>query len=272
MFRDEKLELKVGIFIGVGIALMFLIVFAVKDVPVWGKTFILNVMFDYVNGIKENSPVRLAGVNVGEVKGIELFYDEGKKKNRVKINILVRDNLKIEKDSVARVNTLGLLGEQYLEISPGFLKDYFATGDTMEGVNPIHAGEEMEKMREAIASFSSIARNIEKGEGTIGKLIKDDTLYKNLENVFGGLSRGEGTLGKLLKDDNLYKDLHGVFSGMNSGEGTLGRFLKDDSVYRHMDEFILDLKSNPWKLLQKPRSSPKERESKTDKGNIVMSK
>ena len=87
MFKDEKLELKVGLFIGIAIFLMFLIVFSIKDVSLMGKGYEINVIFDYVNGVTDDSPVRLAGVNVGEVKSIELFYDGEKERTRVRLNV-----------------------------------------------------------------------------------------------------------------------------------------------------------------------------------------
>ena len=68
MFRDEKLEMKVGIFIGIGIFLMFLIVFSIGDRYPFEKGYNVKVIFDYVNGITKDAPVRLAGVDVGEVK------------------------------------------------------------------------------------------------------------------------------------------------------------------------------------------------------------
>ena len=115
MFRDEKLELKVGLFIGIGIFLMFLIVFTIGDFYLLEKGFHINVLFDFVNGITDDAPVRLAGVHIGEVKGVNIYYDEALKKTRVNLDVFIKDNVKVKRDAVARINTLGLLGEQYLE-------------------------------------------------------------------------------------------------------------------------------------------------------------
>lgn len=75
MFRDEKLEMKVGLFIGVGIFIMFLLVFSISDMSIFQKGYNLQVIFDFVNGISDNAPVRVAGVTAGEVKAINVFYD-----------------------------------------------------------------------------------------------------------------------------------------------------------------------------------------------------
>ena len=164
MFRDEKLELKVGLFIGVGIFLMFLIVFSIKDVSLLGKGYELNVEFDYVNGITESAPVRLAGVNVGEISGIRLFYDEEKGKTRVNLKAKMKSGVKIEEDAVVRINTLGLLGERYMEISPGASKVFVTSGSVLAGHDPTDMGAQMEKMNEFLTSMIAIVRHVERKE------------------------------------------------------------------------------------------------------------
>ncbi|MFC1644188.1 MlaD family protein [Candidatus Omnitrophota bacterium] len=119
MFRDEKLELKVGLFIGIGIFVSFLIVFSISDFYLLKKGYDLEAVFDFVNGLTEKSPVRLAGVHVGEIQDIKVYYDEDAKKTRVKLGIWITGDIRIESDAIGRINTLGLLGEQYLEITPG---------------------------------------------------------------------------------------------------------------------------------------------------------
>ena len=181
MFRDEKLEFKVGIFIGIGIFLMFLIVFSIGDLYPFQKGYSVDVVFDYINGLTKDAPVRLAGVNVGEVKKIDLFYDEEIRKTRVNLNIRIRSDIQIEEDSMANINTLGLLGEQYLEISPGTVERFLKPGDVLVGQNPLRVGEQMIEISKLVKSISKIADSIEKGTGTVGKLIMEDDLYNEIE-------------------------------------------------------------------------------------------
>ncbi|HNX90955.1 MAG TPA: MlaD family protein, partial [Candidatus Omnitrophota bacterium] len=110
MFRDEKLELKVGLFIGIGIFIMFLIVFTVQDFSMLGKWYDIKVVFSYVNGLTENSPVRYAGVGIGEVRDIEMFFDEESQMTRVRVHARIKGDVKIEDDALPRINSLGLLG------------------------------------------------------------------------------------------------------------------------------------------------------------------
>jgi len=181
MFRDEKLELRVGLFIGVGIVLMFLIVFSIKDISFMGRGYEINVVFDYVNGITESAPVRLAGVNVGEVREIKLYYDEKAGKTRVALRTRIRDGVRIEEDAVVRINTLGLLGERYMEISPGVSRIFMSEGDILDGHDPMDMGMQMEKMNEFLVSATAIVQHVEKGKGSLGKFAMDDGFYNEME-------------------------------------------------------------------------------------------
>jgi phospholipid/cholesterol/gamma-HCH transport system substrate-binding protein len=95
------------------------------------------------------------------------------------------------------------------------------------------------------ANLQDITARIDRGEGTLGKLVRDEKLYKevkdtvaNLQDITRGIDRGEGTLGKLAKDDTLYKEMKDTMANLSlvsrqieSGEGTLGKLVKDDSLY-----------------------------------------
>ncbi|MBA4390547.1 MAG: hypothetical protein C0399_06390 [Syntrophus sp. (in: bacteria)] len=101
-----------------------------------------------------------------------------------------------------------------------------------------------------VTNMEAISKDIEAGKGTIGKLVKDDTLYNDakdvvasLKNISGDIEQGKGTLGKLAKDETLYdeaKDAIGnikeLTDGMKKGEGTLGKLAKDDSLYKETEK------------------------------------
>ena len=231
MFREEKLEFRVGIFIGIGIFLMFLIVFSMGDLFPFEKGYTFKVVFDYVNGLTKDAPVRLAGVDVGEVKMIDIYYDQEAKKTRVRLDIRVKGGIQIETDAEARINTLGLLGEQYLEISPGTMERFLKPGDILIGQNPMRVGQQMQELSKLVQSMTKIIQAVEKGEGTLGKLIMEDALYEDMKVIFDRLRKGEGTLGKLLADDTVYDDV---------------------------EEFVGDIKAHPWKLMQKPPRSKRK--------------
>lgn len=270
MFRNENLEMKVGLFIGIGIFLAFIIVFSISDFYMLKDGYDVEVVFDYVNGLTKDSPVRLAGVHVGDVKEIEIYYDEDQAQTRVKLDARLTQGINIEKDVIARINTLGLLGEQYLELSPGKSAEFIQPGDKIIGVNPVNMGQQMETMGKFIKVANLIASKLSQGEGTLGKLLNDDSVYNNLDRILGGLSRGDGTLGKFLTDDSIYDELDSILSRLNRGEGTLGKLLVKDTVYNDLEYLASDLKSNPWKLLHK--TSTKKKRVDIKRGTVVSPK
>lgn len=182
MNDTRTFELKVGIFILIGVAILFLIVFSVGDINLSRSGYRINVIFDFANGIGPSAPVRLAGVGVGQVQGIHIIYDEKTKKTRAELAAWVDSTAKIEKDAIATINTLGLLGEKYLEIMPGTPgEDILKNNDTITGKNPVPMEKVTENLAELSDSVKNIVNRLNKGEGTVGKLLAEDDVYNDLK-------------------------------------------------------------------------------------------
>ena len=183
--ESKSFELKVGIFIACGILIFFIVVFSIGDVQIGKKGYDLNVVFDFVNGITKSAPVRFAGVNVGQINDIQIFFDEEAKRTRVRLLARINDeNTQIEKDSKAMINTAGLLGGQYLEIFPGTdTENVLSNGDMIASVNPVPTALMTQKAEQLINSIASISDKLDKGEGTIGKLLMKDDVYNDIEEL-----------------------------------------------------------------------------------------
>jgi phospholipid/cholesterol/gamma-HCH transport system substrate-binding protein len=266
MFRNENLEMKVGLFIGIGIFLAFVLVFSISDMYMLKDGYTVKVQFDYVNGITENSPVRLAGVHVGEISTIKLVHDGDGAFTKVKVEAMIREGVRIEKDAVAGINTLGLLGEQYLEISPGKSSQYLADGDDLRGINPVNVGQQMQVMSSMLETAREIGEKMIRGEGTLARLLTDGSVYNELSSILNKINTGEGTMGRLINDGALYKDLDRVIGGMAEGRGTVGKLLTEDEIYNDLRFFVKDIKEHPWKLLRrdvKKRDDDRSRRSGT---------
>ena len=181
--ESRAFELKVGIFIAAGIIIFFIVVFSIGDVYLVKSGYHINVIFSFANGIREGAPVRLAGVNVGQVDKIQIFFDEESKKTKVKIHAWInKDDIKVERDSLAVINTLGLLGEKYLEIFPGSDRNQMLANDaTMLGRDPISTESITEKVGELASSVLVVMNRLKDGEGTIGKLLTNDKIYNDME-------------------------------------------------------------------------------------------
>lgn len=179
IFGKTKLEFKVGIFVFIGIILLSMFVLSIGKVRTWTSGYIVNFVFNFVNGVKVGAPVRFAGVDTGEVKRIDLIFLPQEQKTKAKIVCWVKKNVMIPSDSTIWVNTLGLLGEKYIEIMPGI--DYthcLAKNESFVGLDPIPMHE---VARQAMNIVGSLNKGINNTQGTVGRLLNDDTVYKNLE-------------------------------------------------------------------------------------------
>lgn len=180
---NKVFELKVGIFIAVGILIFFIVAFSIGDVYLVRKGYHINVLFNFANGISESAPVRLAGVNVGQIDKIEIFFDEEEKRTKVRLLAWIADEkIKITKDSMAVINTLGLLGEKYLELFPGRdTEEFLVSGDEIIGHDPIPTELIAEKVDNLANSANVIMTRLKDGKGTIGKLLVEEKVYDDLE-------------------------------------------------------------------------------------------
>jgi phospholipid/cholesterol/gamma-HCH transport system substrate-binding protein len=175
-------ELKVGVFIMIGIAILFIIVFSIGDINFVKRGYHIKVDFNFVDGIGSSAPVRVSGIGVGQIDGLKLYYDEKEKRTKAQLNAWIREGVKIEEDAVATISTLGFMGEKYMEISPGtpgnkFLKN----GDLLVGKDPVSMAKVFENLSGLTDSVKVIVDRLKNGEGTIGKLLTKDKIYQDLE-------------------------------------------------------------------------------------------
>jgi len=185
--RNIELEVKIGLFVFVGLILLTIITFSIGDF-FFKPGYNINVILGFANGVQESAPVRLAGIEVGEVKEAAVFKDkEGKTK--IKLKLWLTNDAKVERDAKILINTLGLIGEKYVEIIPGtpsspLLKnDEVTVGyDSVSVEQMTKKGYEIAvKLEKVIESMDAILEQVKSGRGTVGKLIYDETLYNEAE-------------------------------------------------------------------------------------------
>jgi phospholipid/cholesterol/gamma-HCH transport system substrate-binding protein len=228
MSRDSGLELKVGSFVLMAILALSFLIISVSDLSVFEKGRHIQVVFGFASGLREAAPVRLAGVEVGLVKKLQVFVDNNDGgKTKVLVNVWIRDNIGIPADSKITINQLGILGEKYLEIIPGTSKDLISDDSITVGQDPVP----IEKITERVATLMA---KLETTVDSVNNGILTDKNKQSLENALAGF----GAVGMDLKE----------------GRGTLGKLLTDESIYDNLDDLTVDLKSNPWKLLYRPKS------------------
>jgi phospholipid/cholesterol/gamma-HCH transport system substrate-binding protein len=123
-------------------------------------------------GGKKHAPVRLSGVDVGEVKDIRILYGS---ETLVELGLWLRDDVKIYLDSTAYVTTLGLMGEKYIEIKAGTASaGYAKEGDLIKGDDPVRLEELVKLGTQVAGDVSQMAKDISKVAASVNETVKDN--------------------------------------------------------------------------------------------------
>ncbi|HVN95461.1 MAG TPA: MlaD family protein [Syntrophorhabdaceae bacterium] len=145
----------------------------------------------------------------------------------------------------------GIIGEkEKVELKKSIENMQVASGDFKELVSA-----NKNDVTRIVKNMQAISDDIEKGKGTLGKFVKDDTLYNDtrdtvsaLKSISNEIEEGRGTLGKLVRDDTLYNDVKDaagnikeLTEGVKKGEGSLGKLAKDDSLYNETEKAMKKL-------------------------------
>ena len=130
MFVTKTLEFAVGIFVALGLAAFFMLAMKVSDISSVGEDegYLVEARFDNIGGLKERSPVTLAGVRIGRVTGIEI--DEASYEAVVTMSVQMKYD-RLPTDTSASILTSGILGEQYIGLEPGGMDEYLKAGDSI---------------------------------------------------------------------------------------------------------------------------------------------
>jgi len=250
-FRWAKL--KVGIVISIALSVIFFAVMFAGDIEkVFAPKVSIYAKFNDVKGLREGSPVWFSGVEIGSVKKIAFTIQ---RTILVEMTISADSLRYLKKNSMADILTLGLLGDKYIELTPGTsLESGLQAGDTILGTSRVEIQDVVETGQESIASLSAfinmleeVLSKIESGEGTVSKFIKDPSIYDNLKNASAEITDlirkikdGKGTVSRLLYEDNLYRDVAASAKEMKEftselagSDGTIHGLIRDDTMYRN---------------------------------------
>ena len=123
--RKIDIELAVGIFVMIGIlSIGYLSVKLGKLEVMGGRGYVVFAEFEKAGGIKPGAVVEIAGVEVGAIKSIRLDKD-----NLALIEFALDDSVKLQEDAIASIKTKGLIGEKYIQITPGGAEKVLQTGE-----------------------------------------------------------------------------------------------------------------------------------------------
>jgi phospholipid/cholesterol/gamma-HCH transport system substrate-binding protein len=182
-----KIETKVGILSLAGVLAVVIFAYWVGVLQPFSESYTLKVMYNYAGGIEVGSPVRVMGIKVGKVTAID-FTPDYKSENSEQVQLQVTIGLSksawstIKKDSRFYINLAGVIGEKFLEISPGTSE----SGDLTPGQHI--RGEDPPRIDQLISQSYGLAGKmielIEKNEGTVVNTIAQlDKLLTNFNKT-----------------------------------------------------------------------------------------
>jgi phospholipid/cholesterol/gamma-HCH transport system substrate-binding protein len=182
---------RLGAFIVVALVVLAAGVFIIGSKNyLFRSTYQLKAQFDNVAGLSNGADVQVGGVHSGTVHSIDLPHKPGEKVTVV-IDLDKSTHEIIKRDSVASIETEGVLGNQFLAISFGSagqadVKD----GDVIESEPPLLMADMLKKAngildssQQATEHLNSVSAKIDAGQGTVGALVNDKQLYNNLEQT-----------------------------------------------------------------------------------------
>ena len=254
-------QLRVGITVIVSLLILGVLVFLMNSTGgIFTKKIQLKAYFDNASGLREGAPVRLEGVDIGNVVGIVVTSDAAHQLAPVEVVMKVNTRYlkNLHKDSLVTMATAGVLGETFVDINSRTAKGpLVADGDVLQSEQKpdiqdmVKAGQTtLQNMQALLGRIDRIVAYVESGQGSAGKFLKDPALFDRMnltlaevQKMVGDISNGKGSVGKLLRDDEMYNKLNSslnkvdkMIDEINQGKGSAGKFLKDEQLYNNLNQ------------------------------------
>jgi phospholipid/cholesterol/gamma-HCH transport system substrate-binding protein len=226
----------VGLFIIVGILFLIGGILTIGNLhSTFSKKMSISTVFGNVNGLQPGNNIWFSGVKIGAVKKIE-FY--GKSQVKVIMNINIESRQYIRKDAKVKISTDGLIGNKILVIYGGTSSaQEIEEGDTLGNETLLSTEDIMNTLQQNNLNILAITKKLANGEGTIGKLLKSDSIYNSIAATANSLQTASA------KAQILIASLANFSAKMNK-DGTLANDLVTDTiVFNSMKASVLKLQN-----------------------------
>jgi phospholipid/cholesterol/gamma-HCH transport system substrate-binding protein len=258
-------ELRVGVFVLVGLTVLAAGIFYVTGTtggPLAPKYRLITYLPE-VSGLTSGAPVRVDGVEVGNVEMIRLLPRTGgkapEKNKNIEVVMRVGQDYKsdILTDSVASLVTEGLLGNRYVNITRGFTGTPIPDNGVIPGTEEKAMKEVVERSADLLGNLQALSddvqdliQGVKAGKGSLGKLLTDEQAYRHLSDILAkgdtmitNIQDGQGTLGKLVTSDEMYTKvdkgldhINVILADVRAQKGTIGKLMYDPALYDQIKE------------------------------------
>ena len=259
-------QLRVGLTVLFASTTLAVLIFVMSGTGGWFTHKItLRSFFDNASGLREGAPVRLAGVDIGNVTAIRIVKEKPMTPVEVTMKVNTKYAFNLRKDSVTLMSTAGILGETFVDVDSSTAKgpeatdgDILAARDQPDIQDVVRSSQgTLQNMDSLLKRVDRIVAFIESGQGSIGKVIYDPALYNQLNATvveFKGLvddiQSGKGSIGPLITSDEAYKKVMAAVDKVNAmiddlqqGKGSAGKLLKDPELYDNVNKTVANVRS-----------------------------
>jgi phospholipid/cholesterol/gamma-HCH transport system substrate-binding protein len=270
----QSIELKVGVLVvGVAALIAFMSMQVSEDPSYMGRSQEAWFLIRDAGGLVKSSSVKMAGIPMGIIKDIR--YQDGK----ARIDMVIKSEVKLTKSASVEIKAVGILGDKYVEIFPGFPEDP-ALGNGEQIVNVKDKGSLdnlISQVSEITNSLSSVAKTLQESvedEGSrkhvLGRIVSNiERITSDLSDITGENKEKVGeiidevrnvtsTLDELVNKegddgfkaawskavaslnrvDKSLKNIEEITDKVNRGEGTIGKLINDDSTVEELNTAI----------------------------------
>ena len=248
MDQDTKRNIKLGLFVVLGIIIFIFGIFLVgAKSGLFTKSFTVYAVFKNTSGLKPGANIRFDGVKVGTVKTVTITNDSS---IRVDMNIDESKREFITKAAVASIASDGLMGDELVNITAGAHSSPLAeNGDQIASRQPMDMDNMIAKLSGTSNNVNAITENLKlltdelnTKNGSIQALFKDTTMAVNIQQ----------TLANLKSMSEIYiaegNDLRRTTNELTHGNGVLNKLVNDPTLSNNLSETISKLKQTSDKL------------------------
>lgn len=258
-------QLRVGVTVIVASLTLAVVLFLMSGTTgLFTSRIILRSYFDNAEGLRRGAPVRLSGVDIGNVTDITISRGRPLTPVEVTMKVSTKYDYNLRTDSTSSLDTAGVLGETYIDIDssqangpPAKNGDVLPTQVHPDFNQVVRASQStLQNMDALLKRADDILAFAQSGKGSLGKLIYDPTLYNrfsqtvaDFQKIVEQVGNGEGSLGALISRNDAYDKfiatldkMNAVIDDLQAGKGTAGKFLKDPTMYNNANDTIANLK------------------------------
>jgi phospholipid/cholesterol/gamma-HCH transport system substrate-binding protein len=207
--HSQKFKIRLGLFIAGGLAIFVLAIFIIgKQKNLFNPVFKLTSTFRNVSGLQVGNNIRFSGINVGTVDNIRIIND-----STVKVDMLIKKEVRqfIKSDGEVAIGSEGLIGDKLLFITQGTSDaPVVKPGQQLASTEPVEIDAIMASLQVTAGNAAIISEqladimiNLNSGQGTLGRLIRDTTIANNFSQTMVNIKRSSKGL-----DENMEAAKH----------------------------------------------------------------